>query len=229
MSRRKIKAPSFASFNPGEKVRVRHGVRDTDYPDMPLGGWKGVIVEFHGDDMYTVRWSKETLAAINPVFKARCENDGLEFDQYCLGEDDLEPDIGGPLDIELPKEITTTPLSSKNQDDRIRMVFGLTSNDTLPDVNGESLEAYHEHLSNNLIFPFAAEHRPEHGHAEQIKVIGLGDPAEEPILDEDYGIVCEARLERRVMNVPLGELERVKDKTNRQLVDDFLYWFHNWR
>jgi hypothetical protein len=229
MSRRKIKAPSFASFNPGEKVRVRHGVRDTDYPDMPLGGWKGVIVEFHGDGMYTVRWSKETLAAINPVFKARCENDGLEFDQYCLGEDDLEPDIGGPLDIELPKEITTTPLSSKNQDDRIRMVFGLTSNDTLPDVNGELLEAYHEHLSNNLIFPFAAEHRPEHGHAEQIKVIRLDDPAEEPILDEDYGIVCEARLERRVMNVPLGELERVKDKTNRQLVDDFLYWFHNWR
>lgn len=229
MSRRKDKAPSAAKFKPGEKVQVRHGVSDTDYPDMPLGGWKGVIVEVHGDCIYTVRWSKETLASINPVFKARCENDGLEFDQYCLGEDDLGPDESGPLDIEQPLEITTKPLSLKNQDDRIRIVFGLTSNDTLPDVNGESLEAYHEHLSNNLDFPFAADHRPEHGHAEQIKIIGLGDPAEEPFIDEDYGIICEARFERRVMNVPLGELQRVKDKTNRQLIDDFCYWFHNWR
>jgi len=176
--------------------------------------------------MYTIRWSKETLASITPVFKSCCENDGLEFEQYGFGEEDLEPDIGGPLDIEQPIKITTRPLSPKNQDDRIRMVFRLTSNDTLPDVNGESLEAYHEHLSNNLFFPFTAEHRPEHGHAEQIKVIGLGDPAEEPVLDEDYGIICEARFERRVINAPLCELERVKYKTNRQLIDDFLYWFH---
>ncbi len=228
MSKRKNKPTSLAKFKVGEKVQVRRGVRDSDYPDMPLGGWKGVVEEVHGDGMYTVRWSKETLASIHPVFKTRCENDGLDFVQYGLGEDDIEPDNGKSLVIEQPLEITTKPLSPKNQDDRIRMVFGLTSNDTLPDVNGGSLEAYHEHLSNNLVFPFAADHRPEHGHAEQIKVIGLGDPDEEPILDEDYGIICEARLERRVINVPLGDLEQVTGKYNRQLVADFLYWFHNW-
>jgi len=30
-------------FEPGTKVRVRHGVRDPDFPDIPLGGWAGTI------------------------------------------------------------------------------------------------------------------------------------------------------------------------------------------
>lgn len=61
----------YVKFQIGEELRVRHGIADTDYPDMPLGGWAGMIAEIHGDDMYTVRWSKETLAAIHPVFKKR--------------------------------------------------------------------------------------------------------------------------------------------------------------
>ena len=73
---------------------------DTDYPDMPLGGWAGTIAEAHDDGKYTVRWSKETLASIHPVFEKRCEKDGFGFDQYWLGADDLGPDTGAPLEIE---------------------------------------------------------------------------------------------------------------------------------
>ena len=54
------------------------------------------------------------------------------LEEYRLGEGDLEPDLGGPLDIEQAKEIKTERLNPKDQDDRIRMVFGLTSNDPLP-------------------------------------------------------------------------------------------------
>ena len=60
----------------GDKVRVKSGMRDTEYPDMPLGGWAGTISEVDGKGMYTVRWGEETLAAIEPVFKRRCEKDG---------------------------------------------------------------------------------------------------------------------------------------------------------
>lgn len=131
MPKQKRKVPA-ASFKVGDKVRVRHGVMDSDYPDMPLGGWAGTIAEIHDDGMFTVRWSEETLASIHPIFQKRCEKDGLEFEVYWLGADDLEPDAGGPLEIEEPKEITTKPLSPEDQDDRIRMIFGLTSNDPLP-------------------------------------------------------------------------------------------------
>jgi hypothetical protein len=102
VSNKKGKNPPFAKFKLGEKVRVRHGVRDTDYPDIPLGGWKGNVAEVHEDGMYTVEWNKETLASIHPVYKARCENDGLDFEQYGLGEGDLESDTGGPVGSKKP-------------------------------------------------------------------------------------------------------------------------------
>ena len=229
MPKQKSKTPSAAAYKIGEKVRVRHGVKDYDYPDMPLGGWTGTIAKVHDDGMYTVRWSKETLASIHSVFKKRCEKDGLEFDQYFIGADDLEPDRGGPLEIEQPRKISTKPLSPKNQDDRLRLIFGLTSNDPLYDVDDETLAAYHAHLSKNLVFPFTAEHGAEYGHPERVQVIGLGEPMDEPMIDETYGILCDARFEGQMLTLPLGELDGVKGKPNRQLIEDYCYWFWNWR
>jgi hypothetical protein len=223
----KRKKSSAVLFHPGDKVRVRRGIKDADYSDMPLGGWAGTIAEVHDDGMYTVRWSQETLESIHPVFKKRCEKDGLVFGQYLLGDDDLEPDTGGPLKIEQPQQIATKPLSPKDQDDRIRMVFDLTSNDPLPDVDEDTLTTYRKHLSQNLVFPFTAEHGAEYGHPERVKVIGLGDPDDEPVIDVEYGILCEARLEGRIVTLRLGELEDAKGKPNRQLVNDYCYWFHN--
>ncbi len=227
--KRKPSAP--AKFKVGDRVRVKRGIRDTDYPDMLLGGWAGTVSEVEKDGMITIRWTRETLAAIHPVFKKRCERDGMELNEYWLGEDDMEPDEGGPLDIEQPTEITTEPLSKKDQDDRVRMVFDLTSNDPLPDVDDETLEIYHEHLSKTLVFPFEAERTSETGpfssRTIQVKVIGLGDPDDEPMIDDMYGILCEARHERRAVTLPLGELEVKKGKPNRQLIEDYSYWFWN--
>jgi len=55
MSKQKNKPTFTAKFKPGENVQVRHGVSDTDYPDMPFGGWKGVIAEVHSDGMGAIR------------------------------------------------------------------------------------------------------------------------------------------------------------------------------
>ena len=140
MPKRKTKQAASSKFKVGDKVRVKHGVRDTDYPDIPLGGWAGTISKVQGNGDYDVRWSRETLANIHPVVEKRCEKDGLTLEVYGLAEDDLEPDPGGPLEMEQPTEITTKPLSPKDEDDRIRMVFGLTSNDPLPEVDDKSLE-----------------------------------------------------------------------------------------
>lgn len=178
--------------------------------------------------MYTVRWSKETLASIHPIFNKRCEKDGLVFEQYWLGADDLEYDDGGPLDIQQPQTITTKPLSPKDQEDRIRMVFGLTSNDPLPDVDDDTLAAYHKYLAKNLVFPFSAEHVVKHGTPQQVTVIGLGDSEEDPMFDAMYGVFCEARREGQLVTIPLGLLKSVKDKTSRRLIDDHCYWFNNW-
>ena len=204
-----------------------------DYPDMPMGGWVGTISEIQKNSMYMVVWSRETLDTIHPVHRKRCERDGLEPERYWLGQDDLEPDDGGPLDIEQPEAISTEPLSHEDRDDRIRMVFGLDSNEPLPDVDVEMLEIYHEYLADSLSFPFEVEHSPECGHlfrhSRIVKVMGLGDPDDEPMIDDMHGILCEARHQRRALVVPLAELEVEKGKPNRQMVKDYCYWFGNWR
>jgi uncharacterized protein YodC (DUF2158 family) len=227
MSKQKRKPQAPPKFVVGDHVRVKHGIKDANYPDVPLGGWAGTISEIHDDGMYTICWSKETLDSIHPIYRKRCERDGIELEKYWIGSDDLEPDPGGRLNIEQPKKITTKPLSPKDQDDRIRIVFGLTSNDPLPDVDDETLLTYHQYLAENLLFPFYAEHGSEYGHPERVKVLGLGDPDDEPMIDEMYGILCDVRIEGQVVNLPLGELD--VPSRNRQLLRDYCYWFWNWQ
>ena len=55
MPRKKRMLPTPAKFKVGDRVRVQHGIRDTDYPDMPLGGWAGAISQVHRKGRYTVR------------------------------------------------------------------------------------------------------------------------------------------------------------------------------
>ena len=214
-----------ATFRVGDKVRVKSGIRDTDYPDVPLGGWAGTISEVHGKGMYTVRWSEETLAAIDPVFKKRCEKDGAVLEEYWLHEDDLVPDEGGPLQIEHPTVITSKPLSPRDQDDRIRMVLGLTSNDPLPDVDEDTLQTYYDHLTKHLSCPFPAEFDPQEflGPSFPVEVISL-----DAFDDVTEGIMCRARHHEEMLLLPLSEIEAKQGKANRQLVDDYAYWFHNW-
>lgn len=66
MSKQKRVPLVVAKLKVGDKVRVKHGIRDADYPDIPLGGWAGTISNVHKDGMYTIRWSRETLASIHP-------------------------------------------------------------------------------------------------------------------------------------------------------------------
>jgi hypothetical protein len=151
------------------------------------------------------------------------------MDEYTLTSDDLEPDSGAPLEIEQPNEIKTKPLSPRDEDDRIRMVFALTSNDPLPNVDDRTLATYHKYLTANLTFPFEAEYGEEYGHPEKVKVIGLGDTDDEPLIDEENGLLCEVRMEGEVVTLPLAELEVLKGKANRQLIRDYCYWFWDYR
>src|SRR3954462_15349461 len=107
-------------FEAGAKVRVRRGVVDPDFSDIPLGGWAGTIKEVEeakGQATYLVQWDQATLLGMHPVYRNRCERDGLELESMWLGDDDLEADDGTPVALEQPTAIKTPPLSEKDQDD----------------------------------------------------------------------------------------------------------------
>lgn len=195
------KPPAAPRFSVGAKVRVRHGIADPDFPDIPIGGWAGTITEVNQRDrlpLCLVEWNQSTLDNMHPVFRKRCDRDDLEETSSWLADKDLEADSGEPVPMEQPTQIVTRPLNTGNREDRIRAVFGLTSDDPLPEVNTENLCKYHEHLAAHLTFPFPAIYWAETGPLQsrkyQVSVIGLVD-LDDYDPDEGYGLLCEVQHE----------------------------------
>ena len=219
-------------FSTGDAVRVKPGVTDPDFPDIPFGGWAGTITEVEDGNprTYLIALNEQTLKSIHPIYHKRCERDGLEADQVWMLEEDLEPDRDEPVQIERPTSIVTKPLSMDDQDDRIRSALGLTSDDPLPEADDESLVAYYKYLTTNLSFPFEAKYSFETGPFESktfsITVLGLLDPDE--FSDDMYGLFCQARRDGERVELPLTEVEVKKRNPNRRLVEDYSYWFVNW-
>ncbi|HKI21072.1 MAG TPA: hypothetical protein VKA15_24485, partial [Isosphaeraceae bacterium] len=57
-------------FKLGDKVRVKYGVIDPDFPDIPLGGWTGTVTEVEQTDdqiTYEIEWDERTLGGMHPV------------------------------------------------------------------------------------------------------------------------------------------------------------------
>lgn len=212
-------------FRSGDKVRVKHGVRDPDFPDIPLGGWSGTIKEVgqpQEEVTYLIVWDQATLRGMHPIYKKRCERDGLEMESMWLGDGDLEQDDGTRVPIEQPTQIVTKPLSEKDQDDRVRVALGLTHDDPLPDAGRKTLLAYHRYLAAQLKFPFRARSEID---GELLTVHRILSPSEYD-LDEDDGLLCEARNSEVTFLVPLAEIDDAVG--NRKLVSDYGYWFHNY-
>ena len=116
-------------------MQVKHGIVHDQYPDIPLGGWVGKIkrIGWLTPIGYAIHWTKPTLAQAHAVFFKRCQRDDLKPHRYWLEEDQLEAAANEtPVAMEQPTKIITRPLSMDDHDDRIRMIFGLTSDDPLP-------------------------------------------------------------------------------------------------
>jgi hypothetical protein len=174
--KRERASPTFpARFAVGDRVRVKPGTTVPDFEDIPLGGWAGTITEVDqrsNPPTYLIEWDKHTLDHMHPVHRKRYERDGLELESMWLGQDDLEVDSSEPPVIEQPTNIVTRPLRSDDQDDRVRIALGLTSDDPLPDVDAEALWAYHRYLATHLSFPFQVKYPVEIGPFEQAEYGG---------------------------------------------------------
>jgi hypothetical protein len=224
-----------AMFSAGTIVRVKPGTMDPGFADIPLGGWTGTIqnVDQHAQPrLYHVQWNQDTLDQMHPVYRKRCHRDDLEIENMWLAEDELELDTGEPAKVEQPTNLISRSLSKDDQDDRIRALFGLTSDDRLPFVNDDNLCKYHRHLATHLSFPFEAQ-------CQAGVQIESGRFEEKPILatvtgllhsdhyDENCGILCEATEDGGSVDLSLAEIESTVNIHNRQLVEDYAYWFHN--
>jgi hypothetical protein len=220
-------------FKVGDKVRVKPGVSDPDFPDMPLGGWAGTVtevIEHEGQINCIFRLDARTLASLHPVFVRRSEIDGLDHEFIGLGQEDFESDDGVPVPIEQPTAIVPRPLTMDDQDDRVRMAFGLTHDDFLPDVNEENQHAYARYLLAHLNLPFRAQYRPgrrrSSGKPVRLTVTGLYDLNRYEV-EEHYGLIGVGKEPGGPVEFPLAEIEGIEGESNRRLIEDYAYWLAN--
>jgi hypothetical protein len=231
------KPPAPPKFSVGDQVRVKYSIADPDFPDIPLGGWAGTITEVDQRGrfpLYLIEWNQSTLDNMHPIFRKRCERDGLEETSCWQGEEDLEADVGDPVPMEQPTNIVTRPLDKGDQDDRIRAIFGLTGDDPLPEANGENLLKYHAYLAAHLSFPFRAVYWRDTGPFQsrkcKVNVVGqvsLDDyyPSEghgllcniQPDADSEDGTVVQGRAKDR--GTLLAFIERMLGISARQEED----------
>ena len=190
-------------------------MNDPDFPDMPLGGWTGTVtevIEHEGRVNCVFRLDDRTLASLHPAFVRRSEIDGLDHEFMGLGQEDFESDDGVPVPIEQPTAIVPRPLTPDDQDDRVRMAFGLTHDDLLPEVNEENQHTYARHLLAHLTLPFRAHYRPggrrPSGKPVRLTVTGLYD-LDGYEVEERYGLIG-------VGKEPGGP------------IDDYVYWLANY-
>ena len=93
-------------FDPGAPVRVKTGIRDPDFPELDLGGWTATVLDVNEDTdppNYELRWTEETRQRIDPVWRDRCENEGLDCDTIWLAETDLELDPSRMQELTIPR------------------------------------------------------------------------------------------------------------------------------
>ena len=102
------------------------------------------------------------------------------------------------------------------------MLKGIT-----PDSEMEFMEAWENHLTNQLTFPFAAvvSESSERGalrFGEKVTVTGID------MADDLYGVIARIKLKNRRLSIPMCDLEVVdKDSANYEVVDDYSTWFAN--
>ncbi|MBN1393976.1 MAG: hypothetical protein JW959_03010 [Pirellulales bacterium] len=119
-----------------------------------------------------------------------------------------------------------------SQEDRIRMVFGMPDKAPIPTVTENTLATYHDYLIERLTIPFDALYCQNGGKMRQpvhyIKVAGLIEysPGRNHVA---HGLFCTAENNGEAFEAPLVEIGVAENSPNCQLLDDYAYWFVNWR
>ena len=226
----KTKSLATAKFSLGTEVSVKTGVTLDDLTDIPLGGWAGTVSEVCADQAppnYEINWNQRTLDDMPSIYRKRCERDGYEWNTVWLNEDDLEPDTGEAVPMEHPTEVVTRPLATNDQGDRIRMIFNLTTDDPLPDVEYATLSVYYHYLVDHLSFPFQARYGPDDGRSArthyQLTVRSLYDVNDYDV-EACYGLIGVGLCQDKRIEFPIRDIDVKRNDLNRQLLDDYRFW-----
>ena len=128
-------------------------------------------------------------------------------------------------------QLATVCSPNADQTERILAALG-PATDAMPKVDEDTLARYYAYLSANLSLPFTAYYpqptTPQERTQFRCTVLELLDPTQH-LGDEFDGIFCKTRKGKYEVNLPLIELHLPHDSPDFQLIEDYSFWFWNWR
>ncbi|MBL8191330.1 MAG: hypothetical protein JNK38_25160 [Acidobacteria bacterium] len=217
-------------FQVGDSVMVKSGTKDPD-TGGDLSDWQGRITEVDdsdGETIVTIEWDSITLKNTPLSIIKDCEREGLDWRVIGLSANDVQPVVSRDtkrdvekLTAEIERQVSWAYLDDESE--RIQQVLSeIDADDEIA-----LMEAWEEHLEENLKFPFEAKvaesqdrGRLRTGDRVEVKSISLAD--------EMYGVIVHVQRGKEPFDVPLCDLEAT-DKTseNCHVLRAYVVWFAN--
>ncbi|HSM55126.1 MAG TPA: calcium-binding protein [Candidatus Sulfomarinibacteraceae bacterium] len=225
-------------FEIGDSVLVTQGVRHPDL-DQDLSGWQGRVFEIETggtfEQLIGVEWDSITLRDMPEAFIETADEAGIDWTRAYLLPDALQPTR--PRDSEEDATVAAMQLSElyetagyadeEDEDeitaqlDRIEMLLADADSDEA------ELEQWAAHLSQALVFPFAADvaYYQERGPLQEGDTVSVSGIS---LVDEEHGLIVSVKHRGNSLDFPLSQLEPMDETSaNFQLVDDYIVWFEN--
>lgn len=214
------------AFRIRDSVKVKAGVNSPDDDSLSIAGWQGRLFDIDEDEeTIGVRWDSITLDELPPAFIKHSEIEGLDWAEMYLGVDEIE--LAPPRDSEAEAKRAREALHSRyrwfdgsDEGERIAAVIADTD-------EGDELDAWVDHLSRTLSFPFDAkvtEHL-ERGPLERgnrVSVQGIDEA------DDSCGVLVNVTRGKECLVFPLCDLTVLDRKSPCYLpVKDYGVWFAN--
>lgn len=237
-----LKKMSKPVYEIGAAVRVRDGVCDLDYNNLPLGGWEGRVCEILEDEaealLYCVEWNAATLKRLRkelPDYFVDAFREELDPFRFNFHAEDIEAGTHAAEDPETPvmqREVEEEFYWSSQGDIGEMVAAALKS---FHIENYEDENAYYagwmRYLEQNLVFPFKAivyaDQLFESDIPDQatVEVIGLV-----PELDSNFGILAAVNFEGKKHQIPVSDLE-LPDLEEGEIryspMDVYTFWVQN--
>lgn len=216
------------NFKVGDSVCITAGQRDED-TGIDISGWQGRIVEFYPEDKTCLlALDSITLKNMPRAYLENAEEEGLGWSEYVI-----------ELEYVQAAEPRDTPKEVEEIIDELEYFLGMAwlgeegraMNAIMAGADSEleRIEAWINHLEQNLTFPFDARisewQSPQSvlQTGEQVKVTALND-----FYDDHYGVFVKVKKGRRSYDCPLCELKAIPPSSpNHDLVQLYSVWFAN--
>lgn len=212
----------------GDSVRVKAGVKDEDF-GLDLGSWQGRIAEVdEKNELILIAWDSITLQSLPAAYISDAEEQGLGWDTYYLGPEDVE--LTEARDIETRTERVRAELHAKfawhylGEEGReiSRILEGIK-----PDDERKLYNRWGEYLSATLTFPFKAEvtEVQERGPLRDGDMLVVHEIESS---EDMYGLIAKVTKGRKTYYFPLCDLTVADEKSpNHDPVQLYAVWFAN--